>query len=153
MFNPKLFLLGIGILMLTVAQPNRTFAQEPRLDQTEKTSIVWQHHIDSWNQRDVEAIARDYSDGSIMVVNGRLYKGRDQIKNVFKKLFVIFGQGTNHIDPVILNNELVYITWHFEKPGFDFFDGTDTFIIEDGIIKVQTIYSPLYEIQKEISPK
>lgn len=105
---------------------------------------TWQHHIDAWEQRDVDAIAQDYTENSLLILNGNTFRGTDAIKEVFRQLFTIFDSGENRIDPVIIEDRIIYITWHFRPTAQEEFFGTDTFVIEHGKISVQTIASPLY---------
>ena len=42
------------------------------------------------------------------------------------------------IDRMVIENELAYIVWHAKTPTVEVPLGTDTFIIEDGKIKLQT---------------
>jgi hypothetical protein len=109
------------------------------------TSEVWQHHIAAWEARDLTAIVSDYTSDSALIINGRLFKGRAEIEQVFSQLFAIFDNGINRIDPPMLVERIVYLTWHFTPSGDKEYYGTDTFIIEDGVIAVQTIASPLYD--------
>lgn len=109
------------------------------------TEAVWSHHIAAWDARDLESIASDYGDDSILVLNGQMFRGRLAIKSVFGQLFQIFDRGQNRIDSPLLDGRVVYITWHFTPANQAAFYGTDTFLIEGGIIMVQTIASPLYD--------
>ena len=113
---------------------------------TPSTNDVWQHHISAWNQRNVEAIAADYSDDSVLIINGVTFEGTDAIKTAFVQLFNIFDHGDNRIDPTVINDRIIYITWHFTPTGTSEFFGSDTFLIERGKIVVQTIASPLYAV-------
>lgn len=109
------------------------------------TADVWNHHIAAWEARDVEAIASDYTEESVLILNSKVFSGQEAIKKVFVQLFGIFDAGNNRIDTPVLNGRIVYITWHFSPTGDSEFFGTDTFVIENGKIAVQTISSPLYD--------
>ena len=109
------------------------------------TNEVWNHHIRAWETRSVHDIVSDYSDDSVLVLNNHVFKGQDQIANVFTQLFSIFDAGTNRIDTPVVLDRFVYITWHFTPTYKQEFFGTDTFVIENGKIVLQTIASPLYE--------
>ena len=53
---------------------------------------------------------------------------------------------SNVIDPAIVDDRTIYITWNFTpSEQKDAIYGTDSFFVEDGIIKVQTIASELYQ--------
>ncbi len=110
------------------------------------TTEVWTHHIHAWEIRSVHDIVSDYSDESVLVLNNEVFKGQDQIANVFTRLFNIFDAGTNRIDTPVVLDRFVYITWHFTPTNKQEFFGTDTFVIENGKIVLQTIASPLYKL-------
>lgn len=124
-------------LFLTLLFTGNVFATD--------TNGVWEHHIKAWVGRDLDAIASDYSKDSIMIVNNTIYRGPEEIKKVFERLFEIFDDGENEIDPVVIEGRIVYITWRFTPTGNKQYFGTDTFVIENGKIKVQTIASELYD--------
>jgi predicted SnoaL-like aldol condensation-catalyzing enzyme len=122
--------------LLSLPQGQSAFARS--------TTEVWAHHIEAWEARSVEDIVSDYSDDSVLVLNNQTFEGRDQIAHVFTQLFKIFDAGVNRIDTPILFDRFVYITWNYTPTGNHEFFGTDTFVIEDGKISLQTIASTLY---------
>ncbi len=137
---PKIVSL-VNLILITL-MVSSSFAS---VDPTHSVHEVWNHHIDAWVSRDLDRIVEDYTDDSTMIVNGEIFVGKKEIRQVFQNLFVIFDQGSNKIDPVVTKDRLVYITWQFQPEGDEEYCGTDTFIIEDGKIAIQTIASPLYK--------
>jgi len=117
------------------------------------TNEVWEHHIRAWEARSVDEIVSDYSDNSTLVLNNQIFKGRKQIAQGFTRLFEIFDNGTNKIDTPTVFDRFVYITWNFTPNGKQEFFGTDTFVIEEGKIVLQTIASKLYDVFPVASPK
>lgn len=111
----------------------------------QSTSDVWNHHIQTWQARDLDGITSDYSEDSVLILNNEVFQGTAAIRRVFEQLFQIFDHGENRIDEPVLHGRIVYITWHYTPAIDKEFFGTDTFVIEDGKIAVQTIASPLYE--------
>jgi len=114
-------------------------------DTTEETKQVWEHHIQAWDNSDLEDIMSDYSEDSILILNNTLYKGIDQVACVYDSLFDIFANGNNIIAPETIEGEAIYITWNYTPPNDHAYDGTDTFVVRNGIIEYQTIASRLYE--------
>lgn len=110
------------------------------------TEQVWEEHIQAWIDRDLDAISVHYDENSLMVVNNVMFRGPKEIREVFAYLFHRFDNGSNVIDPAIVDDRTIYITWNFTpSESKDAIYGTDTFFVEDGIIKVQTIASKLYQ--------
>ena len=80
-----------------------------------------------------------------MIGNNKVYKGLEEIRGVFASLFKIFNNGRNLIYPEAIAKEVIYITWNFTPGDDDSYFGTDSFIVENGIITYQTVASLLYE--------
>jgi len=114
-------------------------------DTTEETEAVWEHHIQAWDNSDLEEIMSDYSEDSILILNNTVYEGIDQVAGVFDRLFDIFADGNNIIAPETIEGEVIYITWNYTPPNDHAYDGTDSFVVRNGIIEYQTIASRLYE--------
>lgn len=124
------------LAVTTLAVLAATAQAAPAKPQT--TAAVWQHHIDTWTERDLAGILADYAPDAVMVVNNQVFRGPAEIRGVFVKLFDVFDRVTNHvIDPAIVDGDVVYITWRTTELPF----GTDTFVIRDGKIEYQTIAS------------
>jgi ketosteroid isomerase-like protein len=134
-----IYALALAIMVFSV---NSEAASQRSSEST--TSGVWQHHISSWNSRDSEAIVSDYSETSTLIINGEVFHGREEIKSAFEQLFRIFDQGENVIDPAVIDGEVIYLTWHFSPVNEASFDGSDTFMVQNGKIVIQTIASRLY---------
>lgn len=116
-----------------------------RYDTTAETKKVWERHIEAWDARDLDGIMADYREDSILIRNNRVFKGIAEIRGVFDGLFGLFDNGKNIIDPAALEEEVIYITWHFTPDNDREYYGTDSFVVEKGVIKYQTIASLLYE--------
>ena len=87
----------------------------------------------------------DYAEDSILINNNKVYRGIEEISSVFEHLFWLFSHGENIIDPAVIEEEVIYITWHFTPDNDHLYDGTDSFVVQNSIIKYQTIASRLYE--------
>lgn len=133
-FGMILLLTGLTLGTQTLAQ-----TQAPA-----DTAIVWQHHIDAWESKSLSDIVQDYNEDSVLVINNQVFRGPKDIAHVFTRLFEIFANGDNQIDTPLVFERFVYITWHFQPTGKSVLLGTDTFVIENGKIKLQTIASDLY---------
>ncbi|NER38425.1 MAG: nuclear transport factor 2 family protein [Oscillatoria sp. SIO1A7] len=112
---------------------------------TEQTREVWEHHIEAWDNSDIDEIMSDYSEDSVLILNNEIYKGIDEVACVFESLFDIFADGNNIIAPETIEGEAIYITWNYTPPNDRAYDGTDSFFLRDDIIEYQTIASRLYE--------
>ena len=118
------------------------------IQKTEETKKVWQHHIEAWGAGDLDGIMADYAEDSILILNNTVYRGIEKIRGVFERLFKIFINGDNLIDTEVIEEEVIYITWHFTPTNDSERYGTDTLVVQNSIIKYQTIASILYEHEK-----
>jgi hypothetical protein len=107
---------------------------------------TWERHIRAWAARDLDAIVADYSHDAVVILNDEIYRGQDEIRALFAKLFQIFeAPAVSGIDRIIIEQNTVYLLWNIrpnrpELSNQSFF-GTDTFFIQSGMIKLQTISS------------
>lgn len=134
----KLFNAVGFVALMTLLASSRGFATS--------TQDTWHHHIEAWEARSVKDIVSDYSEDSTLIINNQVFRGREQIAQVFTQLFEIFDGGINRIDTPVVHDRFVYITWHYAPTADHEFFGTDTFVVESGTIVLQTIASPLYNV-------
>ncbi len=127
------------VIMLALGVSASVFAE------SQSTTEVWEHHIQAWQARDINAIVADYNEESVLILNSKIFKGTAAIRKAFTQLFEIFKGGENVVDNPVIVDRIVYITWTYVPVGDALYDGTDTFVIENGKITVQTIASTLYK--------
>ncbi|MEH1965879.1 nuclear transport factor 2 family protein [Nostoc sp.] len=116
------------------------------IQEVAETQTVWQKHIKAWDANDLDAIMESYTEESVMILNNLKLEGTKAIRNVFANLFKLFNDGNNKIEPAVVEGEVIYIIWNFKprsENGKSYF-GTDTFVVQHGIVKYQTIASELY---------
>ena len=115
---------------------------------TQETNDVWLRHIDAWQRQSLADIAADYAPDARIVINNRVFTGRNEVRHVFSHLFKLFSTGSTQIDTPVVFDRFIYITWQFSPQGgheTQPYFGTDTFVVEDGLIRLQTIGSALYD--------
>ena len=110
------------------------------------TKKVWDHHIQSFGVKDLDAIMSYYDKKAFVIINNKVFEGQEQIRSVFSQLFELFSQGVNKIDPAIVKGQIIYITWNFTPNNLKSCFGTDSFVVLDGKIQAQTIASELYQM-------
>lgn len=106
------------------------------------TKDVFDHHLAAFLAGDIEETMRDYDDASVFISANGISKGRDEIRAGFERLFgSIFAPGTYTFttDTTQFDGDIAYATWHMEGQAADIALGTDTFVIVDGTIRVQTV--------------
>ncbi|MEM9777475.1 MAG: nuclear transport factor 2 family protein [Chloroflexota bacterium] len=102
---------------------------------------VLNHHLAGFSSGDVDMVMEDYTEESVLIMPDGTYKGLDSIRAVFAGLFSgLFKLGTYEftMDRTDITGDIAYIVWHSTNAGVDVKLGTDTFLVTDGKIAVQT---------------
>lgn len=104
------------------------------------TSDVLDHHLDAFANQELEEIMIDYSNDSVVVTNMGVFRGLDEIEELFADLFDEFAQeGTTiEVEDTIVESEFAYLLWNAETPDNNYEFCTDTFHIPDKTIDFQT---------------
>ena len=105
------------------------------------TEDVLNHHLGALSEGDVDELMKDYTEESTFILPETSLKGLEAIRNAFADfLGGLFKPGTYQfsLDRTEIVGDIAYIVWHSEHEGADITLGTDTFLIKDGKIVVQT---------------
>ncbi|MGH7762801.1 MAG: nuclear transport factor 2 family protein [Candidatus Dormibacteraceae bacterium] len=105
------------------------------------TRQVFEHHVQALGRGDVEAILSDYTEDSVLITADAVLKGRQAIRAGFEGFVAgIFKPGTYEftMDTVHVEDDVAYAVWHAKCASVDIVLGTDTFLVKDGKIAVQT---------------
>jgi hypothetical protein len=116
---------------------------------SEVSQKVLDHHLESFGQNDLEAVVSDYTEESIIITPDSTYKGLEQISSFFTGLFPSFPTDSTEISmkSIFVENEVAYIVWDCTTPTLEVPFGTDTFIIEDGKIRIQTFAAVINPVE------
>ena len=96
-----------------------------------------QHHLKALAAQDIEAIVSDYTDESVLITPDTTIRGTSELRDFFTaglKAMPGFGDAVA-LSRQEIEGDIAYIVW--TAPGFMTF-GTDTFLVRDGKIAVQT---------------
>ncbi len=108
---------------------------------SEQTERVLMHHLQAFGEGDVEAIMEDYTDESVIITPDGPLNGSDEIRPLFEHFFdnVLPPDSTSFdMQQQVIHGEVAYILWSAASDSHDVPLGTDTFVIRDGKILVQT---------------
>ena len=117
-------------------------------DATKQTEAVLDHHLKAFSDGDVDQIMKDYSEDSVVILPEATLKGLDAIRTAFSEFFSgLFKPGTYEftLDRTEVIGEVAYIVWHSVNQGVDVTLGTDTFLVRDGKITIQTFAGKIEE--------
>ena len=106
------------------------------------TQAVLDHHLAAFAAGDADEMLSDYTDQSVLITPDGTTRGRDALRTAFSGFFSgLFAPGTYDfvIDASHVEGEVAYIVWHANCASAEVALGTDTFVVRDGKIAVQTI--------------
>ena len=109
---------------------------------------VLYHHLEGFSNGDVDMVMEDYTEDSVLIMPDATFTGLDSIRAVFTDLFGgLFKPGTYEftMDRTELSGDIAYIVWHSTNQGVDVKLGTDTFLIQNSKITIQTFAALIQE--------
>ena len=104
--------------------------------QTEATLL---HHLTAFGGGDVDEILADYTEESVLITPDGASRGLEAIRPFFEKCVEILPPGSDfQMIKQVIEGELAFIFWKAESGNSRIPMATDTFIIRDGKIVLQT---------------
>ena len=100
---------------------------------------IFAHHGQALGAEHLEDIVADYAEDAILVVQKKVYRGRDGARQVFTQLLNDVPQAQWELETV-LADDVLYLEWKATGGGRKSDDAIDTFIFADGMIRVQTVF-------------
>jgi len=104
------------------------------------TEEVLNHHLQSFGKGDVEALMEDYTEESVVITPTDTLNGLDAIRGLFTALTTQMlppGCDFQMIKTEIIG-EVAYVFWNAASETHTFTAATDTLLVTDGKITVQT---------------
>ena len=105
------------------------------------TEDVLNHHLKAFSAGDAEEAAKDYDDQSVLITQDGQVVGRAAIKAAMTEFFSgLFKPGTYEfaMDKTEIAGDVAFIAWHADTASHQIPLGTDTFVMRDDKIAVQT---------------
>ena len=104
------------------------------------TKEVLDRHLRSFGERDLEGTLSDYAPGAVLFTPEGPLRGIDAIKPFFQALLAEFGKpgATFSLKHQSVEGDYGYIWWTAETADNVYGLGTDTFVVRDGKIAVQS---------------
>ena len=122
---------------------------QPHTAQEHEVLEVFNRHFAAFNSGDLDAVLQDFGEDSVVMTPDGVFKGRDQIRAVYRNLLAEFGaidRGDSPglvLDALYVHREMLFITWHAESKHHVYPFGTDTFVCRGGQFERQSIaFSP-----------
>ncbi|HET9782036.1 MAG TPA: nuclear transport factor 2 family protein [Candidatus Dormibacteraeota bacterium] len=105
------------------------------------TQQVINHHLRALGSGDLDEVIADYTDDSVLMVREATLKGRSAIRGVFEQyLSGLLKPGTYEftMDSLRLDGDVAHLIWHARCASADVVFATDTFVVKEGKIALQT---------------
>lgn len=115
------------------------------------TEEVLNHHLTAFSEGNLEMVMEDYTEESVLEVPHGTLKGKVAISAAFADFFGgLFKPGTYEftMDRVAIWGEVAYIVWHSKNRGAEVKMGSDTLLVQNGKIAVQTL--AIYIVEEPI---
>ena len=105
------------------------------------TEKVLDHHLKAFGDRNLTAILADYTEESVLLTPDGPIQGHEQLRPVFEAFFADFAKpgAVFELKQRIIQGEVAYIVWTAETADNVYELGTDTLIVKDGKIAVQSL--------------
>ena len=103
------------------------------------TRQVVEHHLNAGNSRNLDEIMLDYADDAILIAPDGVNKGKPAIQAAFQQLFTQDPYPVITLTREVYEGDVGYIVWTMNTGQPGALQGSDTFIIREGKIVVQTV--------------
>src|SRR5262245_58833677 len=104
------------------------------------TKDVIESHLGRFREGNLEGILDDYSADAILFTPAGPLKGRSEIKTLFQALLAEFGKpgASDTLQTETFEGDYAYLVWSAETADNFYELATDTFVVRDGKIVVQS---------------
>ncbi len=99
------------------------------------------HHLEAFGAGDVDEVPKDYTGDSVLLTPNGPVRGLDELRAAFTDFLTgLFAPGTYmlDLDRMEIAGDVAYIVWHADGAAASVPIATDTFVVRDGVIAVQT---------------
>jgi ketosteroid isomerase-like protein len=104
------------------------------------TRDLLDHHLLCFAAGDVEGTLTDYSDDSVILTPDGAIRGLQAIRGFFTGVYAEFGQAgtTTTMRQMLVEGDCGFVCWDAETPDHSYEAASDTLLVRDGRITVQT---------------
>ncbi len=104
------------------------------------TKDVVDHHLKSFGEGDLKGILSDYAPGAILFTPEGPLRGIDAIRSLFRAMLAEFGKpgAAFSLKQQFVEGDYAYILWTAETADNVYELGTDTFVVQEGKIVIQS---------------
>lgn len=107
------------------------------------TEAVMARNEAAFGRGDLDAVVANYAADAVLVRPGRVYRGHDEIREMFAEVFAHFTGLIPQSRTVTVASRLALLTWTANSPDGRVVNGVDSFVIEEDRIVAQTYVGAL----------
>jgi len=100
---------------------------------------VFQHHAQALGAGDLDQIVADYSDDAVFITPAGVRRGKDGVREGFTQLLADVPNAAWELKTQIYEGDVLFLEWAATSSATKVEDGIDTFVFQDGLIRVQTV--------------
>jgi hypothetical protein len=106
---------------------------------------VIDNHIRCFHQGDIDGVLDDFSPEAILFTPSGTLRGRSEIKSLFQNMMAEFGKpgSSDTVHTAIFDGEYAYLVWSAETADNYYELATDTFVIREGKIVMQSFVAKI----------
>ena len=104
---------------------------------------VLERHLELSRAGDDEAFLRSYRKDSFLIMRAGVRRGLEEIRSCFEQLNRELPNAHFSYSVVTTEQEVGFVQWTAESDAHVVEDGVDTYLIQDGYIRAQTIHYTL----------
>jgi len=104
------------------------------------TKDVLQHHLKSFGEGNLKGILSDYAPGAVLFTPEGPLRGIDAIRSLFQAMLAEFGKpgAAFSLKQQFVEGDYAYILWTAETADNVYEMATDTFVVREGKIVIQS---------------
>jgi ketosteroid isomerase-like protein len=100
---------------------------------------VFAHHAQALGAADLDEIVADYADDAAFITPAGVKRGKDGVREGFARLLDDLPEAQWSLPTQIYEADVLFLEWTADARTNRVEDGIDTFVFEDGLIRVQTV--------------
>lgn len=113
---------------------------------TRSPQEVLAHHSQALGAGDLDEIVVDFADDAVVITPAGAKCGKDGIREAFAQLIADLPDAAFTAKSQVYGDDVLLLEWTADAAESRAVDGVDTFVFQDGLIRVQTVH---YTLQRK----
>jgi len=100
---------------------------------------IFEHHGEALMAGDLDGIVSDYAEDAVFITPEGVLHGKEGVRQGFVKLLDDLPSAEWELPTMLFEDDILLLEWKAEAEKTKADDGIDTFVFQDGLIRVQTV--------------